>query len=185
MQDRKSNSDDYQCLMVNPEQRSFAIEPMLPEHWQQVKEIYAKGIATNNATFETEVPSLEVWDDNHHLHSRLVAIENGSVLGWASLNPTSKRHVYRGIAEVTIYVDPGRFRKGIGESLLRALIASSEAHGIWTLTASIFPENKASIALHEKCGFRILGTRERVGKHHGVWRDTIIMERRSAVVGVD
>ena len=161
------------------------IIPLTAEHFPQVNTIYLEGIATGNATFQTDGKSWEAWDSSHLAHSRLVAVEDDSVSGWAALSPVSDRCVYAGVAEVSVYV-AGRARgKGIGAVLLRELVAESERAGIWTLQAGIFPENKASIALHEGCGFRIIGYRERIGKMHtGVWRDTVLMERRSKKVGV-
>ncbi|MFL7810708.1 MAG: GNAT family N-acetyltransferase [Anaerolineae bacterium] len=146
--------------------------------------IYGAGIATRNATFETEVPSWEEWDRRHHQHSRLVYEEEGQVVGWVALAPVSSRRAYSGVAEVSIYVAPKVWGKGIGTRLMERAIASSETHGIWTLYAALFSENGASVRLHEKCGFRRIGTRERIARLDGVWRDTLIMERRSRVVGL-
>jgi len=146
--------------------------------------IYGAGIATRNATFETEVPSWEEWDRRHHQHSRLVYEEEGQVVGWVALAPVSSRRAYSGVAEVSIYVAPKVWGKGIGTRLMERAIASSETHGIWTLYAALFCENGASVRLHEKCGFRRIGTRERIARLDGVWRDTLIMERRSRVVGL-
>lgn len=143
-----------------------------------------QGIATGNATFETQAPAWDAWDAGHLAHSRLVATEAaGSVLGWAALSPVSGRCVYGGVAEVSVYVADAARGQGLGRQLLVALVASSEKNGIWTLQAGIFPENTASLHLHETQGFRVLGRRERIGKLAGVWRDTILLERRSAVVG--
>ena len=146
--------------------------------------IYGAGIATQNATFETEVPIWEEWDRRHHQHSRLVYEEEGQVVGWVALAPVSSRRAYSGVAEVSIYVAPKVWGKGIGTRLMERAIASSETHGIWTLYAALFSENGASVRLHEKCGFRRIGTRERIARLDGVWRDTLIMERRSRVVGL-
>jgi len=153
---------------------------LLPQHWEAVKTIYEDGIATGNASFQTSAPSWEEWNNDHIIHSRFIAVENGAVLGWAALTPVSGRCVYAGVAEVSVYVSPASQGKGVGKALLNALIESSEANGFWTLQAGIFPENKASVRLHESCGFRIIGAREKIGKMNGVWRDTLLLERRSA-----
>jgi L-amino acid N-acyltransferase YncA len=147
--------------------------------------IYAAGIATRNATFQTVAPSWEKWEQRHHSHSRFVYEEDGHVLGWVALGPVSSRPAYCGVAEVSIYVAPHAQGRGIGTRLMAQAIASSEAHGIWTLYAALFPENEASVRLHEKCGFRRVGTRERIARLDGVWRDTLIMERRSRTVGIE
>ncbi len=163
----------------------LAIEMMQPDDWIAVHSIYLEGIATGQATFETEAPSWKNWDATHLEFGRLVARENDRVSGWAALSPVSRRRVYSGVAEVSIYVARDRRGKGIGRALLTRLIAESEDHGIWTLQASVFPENSATIALHRVCGFREAGRRERISKLNGVWRDTILLERRSVKVGVD
>ena len=161
---------------------SSNIEPLQAEHWDAVARIYAQGIATGNATFETEVPSWEQWDAAHLPEHRLVAFRNGEVAGWAALSPVSDRCVYGGVAEESVYVAEEARGQGVGRELLEALIAGSEAAGIWTIQTGIFPENEASVRLHERVGFRIVGTRERLGKHGGVWRDVLFLERRSPVV---
>jgi L-amino acid N-acyltransferase YncA len=161
------------------------IKQLLPAHWPTVKAIYEAGIATGNATFETKAPEWEQWDAAHLTAARLVAVEGDAVLGWAALTPVSGRCVYAGVAEVSVYVAAEARGKGVGGQLLQALVAASEAEGLWTLQAGIFPENEASIRLHEANGFRVLGTRERIGKMHGVWRSTVLLERRSQVVGMD
>lgn len=161
------------------------IERMAAEDWEEVREIYLEGLATRQASFEVEAPSWEEWDRGHRAECRLVFREGKRVLGWAALSPTSARRVYRGVAEVSIYVKEGSRGRGLGRKLLQALVECSERNGFWTLQGSIFPENTASIRLHEECGFRILGKREKVGRHFGVWRDTVIMERRSKKVGMD
>jgi phosphinothricin acetyltransferase len=153
------------------------------DHWPRVRAIFLEGIATGQATFRTEAPGWEEWDEGHLPHSRLVALLDGEVLGWAALSPVSSRPHYRGVAEVSVYVGEGARGRGIGSVLLGELVRQSEAAGIWTLQSSIFPENEASVHLHEKHGFRLLGRRERIARHHGVWRDTVIMERRSKTVG--
>lgn len=155
---------------------------MRPEHWEPVACIYAEGIATGDATFETSVPSWERWEASHLRDHRFVALENGEVVGWAALAPVSDRCVYGGVAENSVYVAAGARGRGIGAALLAALIESAEAAGIWTIQTGIFPENEASLRLHERSGFRIVGRRERLGKHNGVWRDVLLLERRSPVV---
>lgn len=141
------------------------------------------GLATGKATFETEVPSWEHWRSKHLSHSQFVYTQNEEVLGWIALSAVSTRKVYEGVAEVSIYVDPKHAGIGIGNSLMNQLIKSSEAHGIWTLQSSVFPENEATIRLHLKNGFRKIGKREKIARLHGQWKDTIILERRSSLVG--
>ena len=157
---------------------------MTAQDWQQVRHIYQEGLATGNATFETQAPEWEVWDARHLPTCRLVARQGDAILGWAALSPVSSRAVYAGVAEVSIYVSAAARGQGVGHTLLKALIAKSERNGIWTLQASIFPENVASIQLHLRHGFRQLGRRERIAQLHGIWCDTVILERRSAIVGV-
>ncbi|GAA0482394.1 phosphinothricin N-acetyltransferase [Paractinoplanes deccanensis] len=160
------------------------IAAMDDEHAAAVLEIYRLGIATGNATFETEPPSWDRFVAGRLAGHRFVALdEDGSVVGWVACSPGSDRCVYAGVVEHSVYVHPGAGGKGVGRALLGALIASTEAAGIWTIQSGIFPENEASLALHRACGFRIIGTRERVGRHHGVWRDVVFLERRSPVVG--
>ena len=154
------------------------IEQMRVNDWKQVREIYLEGIRSGNSTFETDAPSWEKWNDSHLEIARLVMRDDETVIGWAALSPVSKRDVYRGVAEVTVYVTESARGKGIGRALLEALIAESEKNGIWTLQASIFPENAASVELHLRCGFREVGRRERIAMLGGVWRDTILFERR-------
>ena len=156
---------------------------MTADDWGAVREIYREGIATGNATFEKTDPDWEKWDAGHLRCCRLVPRADGRVLGWAALSPVSARAVYAGVAEVSVYVAGWAHGRGVGSALLRALIQASEENGIWTLQASIFPENEPSIAIHRKCGFRVVGTRERIGLMDGRWRDTLLMERRSAIVG--
>lgn len=160
------------------------IEPLKPEYWEQVKQIYRDGIGTGNATFETNATEWQTWDESHLPHSRLVAVENGEVCGWAALTPVSGRCVYAGVAEVSVYVGERHRGKGIGYMLLEQLIISSEANHIWTVQAGIFRENEASIGLHQKLGFRIVGYKEKVGKMNGAWRDVMQLERRSKIVGI-
>jgi len=166
-----------------PNDLPVEIRPLLPEDWPCVRTIYAEGIATGNATFEAEVPTWEEWDSRHLAGARLVAVNGGNVAGWAALTRVSGRCVYSGVAEVSIYVASAIRGKGVGKVLLEALVEESEAKGFWTLQTGIFPENKASLALHEKCGFRIVGRRQRIGKMHGRWRDVMFLERRSSVAG--
>jgi phosphinothricin acetyltransferase len=160
---------------------------MTAADWPAVARIYAAGIAGGDATFEHSVPSCEEFSRDHVPSPRLVAREqSGDVLGWAALSPTSTRHFYRGVAEVSIYVDPEFTRRGLGRALLSALIEASERAGFWTLQALIFPENTASVALHEGCGFELIGVSTRVGRMaDGRWRDVALYERRSEVVGRD
>ena len=154
------------------------IDQMRVSDWEQVRAIYLEGIRSGHSTFETEAPSWEKWDEGHLQFARLVMRDGETVLGWAALSPVSKRHVYRGVAEVTVYVSENAQGLGIGRALLEALIDESEKNGIWTLQASIFPENTASVELHLRCGFREVGRRERIAMLRGVWRDTILFERR-------
>ena len=160
------------------------ITPMQNEDWPQVQGIYREGIETGNATFETQVPEWEVWDGKTRPQPRLVARLDGQVVGWAALSSVSARAVYAGVCEVSVYVAAAARGQGVGKKLLQALVQASEELGIWTLQASIFPENQASIAIHEQCGFRVLGRREKIAQHRGRWRDTVLMERRSQIVGV-
>ena len=164
---------------------SITIHPLQPADWTAVAQIYADGIATGEATFETDVPTWEKWDAGRMPTCRFVAkSEAGAVVGWAALSPVSSRCVYAGVAEVSVYVAPTAWGKGIGKQLLQALVDGSEAEGIWMLQASIFPENVASVTLHEKCGFRVVGRREKLGQQYGRWRDVLFLERRSHSVGV-
>ncbi|MEN8790223.1 MAG: N-acetyltransferase family protein [Flavobacteriaceae bacterium] len=161
------------------------IRPMIPSDWPAVSEIYGQGIETGFATFETEIPSYDTWNQNHLPSCRLVA-ERGEILaGWAALSPVSGRCVYGGVGEISVYVGKEHRGFGIGKLLLKHLILESEKQGLWTLQAGIFPENKASIKLHEIVGFRKIGFREKVGKLHGVWKDNLLFERRSKKVGLD
>ena len=162
---------------------NMIIRCLLPSDWEDVKSIYEKGIATGNATFQTSAPAWNEWDSSHLATCRIVAEEDGKVFGWAALTPVSSRCVYAGVAEVSVYVDPALSGKGIGLTLLNELIVLSEAEGIWTLQAGIFPENFGSLRIHEKAEFRTLGVREKIGKQNGVWRDTVLLERRSKIIG--
>ncbi|MEZ4810204.1 MAG: N-acetyltransferase family protein [Allomuricauda sp.] len=161
------------------------IRHMTPSDWDQVSQIYAEGIASGIATFERNTPSYESWDLAHIAQCRLVAEDGKSILGWVALSPVSSRCVYGGVGEVSVYIGAQSRGKGIGRSLMERLIEESEKAGFWTLQSGIFPENNASIKLHEKVGFRYIGKRERVGKIHGVWKDNLLFEKRSNVVGID
>jgi L-amino acid N-acyltransferase YncA len=154
-----------------------------PDDWPAVAEIYWDGMRDGLATFETEVPSWEVWDRGHSPDHRLVAEILGDVVGFAALAPVSDRRCYVGVAENSVYVAPSARGLGIGRRLLEALIAGADAAGLWTIQTSIFPENRASLALHARCGFRVVGRRERIARRDGIWRDTLFLERRSEVVG--
>lgn len=164
---------------------NFTIEKMMPADWPQVRTIYLSGIGTGHASFEVDAPTWEIWDAKHLADLRFIARSNGAICGWAALSPVSQRRVYAGVAELSVYVAPDSQRRGIGHALLTAIIAASEQGGIWTLQSGVFPENAASIRLHLKCGFREVGRRERLGKRDGVWRDSLLLERRSNVAGVD
>ena len=164
---------------------NIVIQAMLPSDWEEVRRIYLEGIATKNATFETSAPSWEMWDKAHRHDCRLVARKEGNIVGWAALSSVSARKVYAGVVESSVYIDKEYWGWGIGDKLMGYLIKESEANGVWTLQAGIFPENKASIHLHEKHGFRILGKRDKVGKMDNWWRDVVLMERRSSIVGND
>lgn len=158
----------------------MSVRPLVRDDWPAVREIYKQGIATGDATFETEAPDWSAWDRAHSL--RLVAEQGGEVLGWAALSPVSERCVYEGVAEDSIYVSSAAQGRGVGRLLLDELVRRAEADGIWTVQTGIFPENRASLELHKRCGFRVVGVRERLGKHDGVWRDVVFLERRSKEV---
>jgi phosphinothricin acetyltransferase len=176
----------------------YPIVPMPPDLWSSVREIYREGIATGDATFETELPEWEKWDSSHRKDGRLVALEpiaddnaelliplgRLTVLGWAALSPVSTRRVYKGVAEVSVYVAAAARERGVGKALLQALMQESEVNGIRTLQAGIFPENNASLSLHKSCGFREVGVRRRIGKIGNQWRDVVLLERRSTSVGI-
>jgi phosphinothricin acetyltransferase len=155
------------------------------EDWPAIANIYNQGIDTGVATFETEVPTWKQWDASHIKSCRLAAWIDKQLIGWAALSAVSSRCVYGGVAEVSVYVDTDSNGKGIGSILLKNLINESEKEGLWTLQSGIFPQNIASIKLHEKLGFRKIGYREKVGKLHGIWYDNILMERRSKIIGID
>jgi L-amino acid N-acyltransferase YncA len=160
------------------------IEAMTQQHAAEVLAIYQAGIDEGQATFEERAPTWPVFDAARLPEHRLVAVdETGLVLGWTAVSRVSDRCVYAGVVEHSVYVAPGARGRGVGSALLRALIAATEAAGIWTIQSGVFPENMASLALHQRCGFRAIGTRERLGRHHGVWRDVVLIERRSRLVG--
>jgi len=161
------------------------VRTMRRNDWPVVRSIYLAGIATGQATFETRAPAWGKWNSTHLTHPRLVAVYGRSVVGWAALSSVSKRSVYAGVAEVSVYVNAESRGRGIGRLLLQRLISESEELGVWTLQASVFPENRASVSLHRACGFREIGTRSRIGKMNGIWRDTVLLERRSEVAGSD
>lgn len=163
----------------------YVIERMQSADWAQVRAIYQAGIATGQATFETSAPDWAQWDAGHLAECRLVARTDSRVIGWAALSSVSRRTVYAGVAEVSIYVAQEARGHGVGNNLLAALVVASEEHGLWTLQASVFPENEASLVLHDKHGFRAVGRRERIAQLHGVWRDTVLLERRSSRVSAD
>lgn len=163
------------------------IRPFDPGDWDSVLAIYIEGLITGQATFETTAPSWEKWDSAHLPFARLVAVseDDGRLAGWSALSPVSARAVYSGVAEVSVYVGDAFRGKGVGGALLDRLIQESESNGIWTLQASVFPENLPSMGLHKNRGFREIGVRERIAKLNGVWRDTIVLERRSKVTGFE
>jgi phosphinothricin acetyltransferase len=162
---------------------AIRLDPMRPGDWPAVRAIYLEGIATGDATFEQNAPEWKQWDAGHLAGARVVARIDEGVVGWAALSAVSGRCVYAGVAEVSIYVAERVRGHGVGRQLMARLIGESEAAGIWTLQAGIFPENAASIALHQSAGFRIVGQRERLGQMNGRWRDVVLMERRSAIAG--
>ena len=155
-----------------------------PANYPQVADIYLQGIATGLATFQTEAADWETWDKSHLPNCRIAAYDGNQMAGWAALSPVSSRCVYAGVAEVSIYIAENFRGKGVGKYLLLKLIEESEAAGLWTLQSGIFSDNTASIKLHEQCGFRVIGYREKIGNKDGVWKDNIIMERRSKIVGI-
>ena len=167
---------------MDAEPRPVTIRGLRPDDWPAARAIYEEGIRGGNATFETEAPSWERWDAAHP-DLRLVAERDGSVVGWAALSPASARQCYRGVGDVSVYVAEEARGAGLGRTLLEELVERSEQAGYWTLTAGVFPENEASVRLHNACGFREVGVRERLGRLDGVWRDVVLLERRSDVVG--
>lgn len=160
------------------------IREMTGQDGSSILEIYKMGVDSRNATFDTTVPSWIDWDLKHLQHSRFVYVDKQKVLGWIALTPVSARQVYRGVAEVNVYIDINFLGKGIGSQLIEQLINSSEEQGIWTLYSSIFPENTATFKLHEKFGFRVIGRREKIAKLDDIWRDTVVLERRSKRIGI-
>ena len=163
----------------------YIIDSMQPKDWTQVCAIYQEGIATGHATFETSAPDWNDWDAGHLPYCRLVARGDNKISGWAALSAVSRRQVYAGMAEVSIYIAAEARGQNLGNRLMTELIVAAEQNGIWTLQSSIFPENLASIALHLKHGFREIGRRERIAKLRGLWRDTVVFERRSQIAGMD
>ncbi|MGW8267500.1 MAG: N-acetyltransferase family protein [Longimicrobiales bacterium] len=163
----------------------ISIRTLVAADYPRVRDIYLDGIATGHATFETDAPEWGGWDGKFLQRCRVVAEAEGEVVGWAALSPVSDRCAYGGVGEVAVYVDPAMQGRGVGTRLLAALVRASEDAGLWTLQAGIFPENVGSVRIHEKCGFRVIGTRERLGKMEGRWRDVLLLERRSGKVGVD
>lgn len=164
----------------------YIIDEMEASDWEQVKEIYLEGIRTGLATFQTEAPVWENWDKGHLNSCRLVARSESSILGWVALSPTSSRSCYAGVVEVSIYISEKYKGQGVGTALLKEVIKQSEEEGIWTLYCSIIRENIASLALHKKCGFREIGIREKIAKmSNGAWHDTVLMERRSKITGIN
>ena len=165
--------------IIRATKASVVVRGMEPEDWPAVRTIYEAGIASGNATFETTTPNWDDWDRTHLAEHRLVATDaDGEVVGWAALSPVSDRCAYAGVAENSVYVDPEHQRRGIGSLLLQALITHAEDAGFWTIQTGIFPENTASLTVHQRAGFRVVGRRERIGQLDGVWRDTILLERR-------
>ena len=162
----------------------ISIRKMRGEDWPEIKNIYKQGIATGDATFESEAPDWEHWDKTHLSDCRLVAESGGKIVGWAALGSVSSRCVYNGVAEVSLYVRDSFRGHGIGTALLKVTIEESQRAGIWTLQSGTFPENVASIAIQKDCGFREVGIREKIGCMNGKWRDVVLMERRSRVIGV-
>jgi phosphinothricin acetyltransferase len=167
---------------VATSEQTVTISDLRPEHWPEVARIYADGIATGDATFETEVPSWERWNDAHLAGHRFVALRAEVVVGWVAVSPVSDRCVYGGVVENSVYVDELLRGQGVGRLLLERVIASTEAAGIWTIQTGIFPENEASLRVHERVGFEVVGRRKRLGRLRGVWRDVLLLERRSSVV---
>lgn len=165
---------------MNPD---VQIRPMTADDWPGAAEVYREGILTGDATFNSEVPTWEAWDCGHIVSCRLVAVDGSGLLGWTALTPVSDRCVYGGVAELAVYVAARARGRGVGRALLDALVTASEAAGIWSLQSGIFPENVGSVRLHERAGFRLVGRRERLGQMGGQWRDVLMFERRSQVVG--
>lgn len=179
---------EYNAIIIKMEVlgMNFIIRQMKEEDWNSVADIYRQGIKTKSATFQTEPPEYRDWDKSHLQIGRLVAVnDQNCVVGWVALSPTSSRCVYRGVAEVSIYINENYRKNNIGYELLNRLIAETENKNIWTLQSGIFAKNEGSIALHKKCGFRVVGVREKIAcDGEGIWHDTVLMERRSKVVGI-
>ncbi len=169
-------------MLPAPRLLSVDVRDLRPDDWPEVSRIFAEGIATGNATFETEVPGWEQWDAAHLAEHRFVAQKDGRVVGWVALAPVSPRACYAGVAEVSAYVGEEARGEGVGAELQAAVVESSERAGIWTLQTGVFPENEASRRLLRRFGFRAVGTQERIGRLHGVWRDVVLLERRSEVI---
>jgi L-amino acid N-acyltransferase YncA len=165
-----------------PTATAIELRDLRPGDWPEVASIFEAGIRAGNATFETEAPDWDAWDASHYRQHRVVAVEAGRVVGWAALSPVSERCCYSGVAENSVYVAPEAQGRGVGRLLLERLIARADQDGIWTIQAGVFPENVASVQLHVRCGFRIVGVRERLGKLDGAWRDVVLLERRSEEV---
>ena len=183
--ERKKESARNSSKRIETGKSNYQIDLMTPDSWPDVARIYLEGIATKQATFETKVPSWNAWDVAHRKDCRLVAKLNNKIVGWVALSNFSSRCVYAGVAEVSIYIDAEFRGQGIGNLLMEALIAASEEEGIWTLLSGIFPENSASIHLHKKYGFMIMGIEERIGKMDDTWRDVVKLQRRSKIAGID
>ena len=165
---------------------AIGIETMRHGDWPAVRDIYAQGIVTGDATFEMDAPNWQTWDAAHRPDCRLVARREGAIVGWVALSPWSARHVYRGVAWESVYVAEGARGKGVGPALLKAIITASEAAGVWTLLAGVMAENTASLAVHQRAGFRRIGTYARLGQDPtGRWRDVVLLERRSSSIGRD
>jgi len=160
------------------------INTITKDDWSSVSQIFREGIATQNATFETSVPEWEIWDKSHLRECRLIGRIEDTIVGWATISPITNRCVYGGVVEISVYITSKYRGKGVGKAMLNRLIQESEECGIWTLQAGIFPENISSIKFHKTCGFRIVGLRERIGKLNGIWRDVMLLERRSKITGV-
>lgn len=168
-----------EAVAAGHEHPGVSIRPLLERDWPAVCAIYAEGIATGNATFETAPPAWGEWDATHLPEHRLVALMDATLCGWAALSRVSDRCAYAGVAEDSVYVAASARGHGVGTALLEALLVSAGNGGVWTVQAGIFPENEASIRLHRRCGFRVVGTRERLGRLHGAWRDVVLLERRA------
>lgn len=160
--------------------KELVIREMSPDDWEDVRQIFVEGIQTGNATFQTEAPSWDEWNISHTANCRYVALVNEKVIGWIALSPISSRPAFSGVAEVSIYLSSSSTGMGIGGKLMKHLIEESETLGYWTIQSMIFPENEGSIHLHKKHGFDIVGTRKKMGKLNGVWRDVVLLERRSS-----